>query len=286
MPDPTPRIENAPYLSHRHGGLTVEGWSRAGIQSYWRIPELRVGFDFGAIPWDFTPTPTWFVTHAHIDHLLALPAFLARRGMLKYPPPTIHVPAEVIGDVRALLAAWEALDRGNLICTLVGMNPGDVAELSDDHYVSAFPTAHPIPSRGYVVWERRQKLKDEYLGLPGDQLKQLREAGTELTAEVSVPLVCYTGDTGPAGLDADPAVYSAKVLITELSFARPEHSRERIHAYGHLHLDDFVERADRFRNELIVAGHVTSRDEPADFRRWVEERLPAGLRERVKVWGA
>jgi len=286
MPDHTPRIENAPYHALRHGGLTVEGWSRAGIQSYWRIPELRIGFDLGAIPWDFTPVGTWFVTHGHIDHLLALPGLIARRGMLKFPPPIVHVPAEIVDGVRNLLAAWKALDGGQQACDVIGLAPGDQVSLSDDHSVSAFATAHPVPSRGYVVRERRHKLKPEYVGLPGEELKRLRAAGTAMTNEVSVPLVCYTGDTGPAGLDADPAVYEAKVLIVEMSFARPEHARERIHAFGHLHLDDFAERADRFRNELIVAAHVTSRDEPADFQRWVNERLPAGLRDRVRVWVA
>jgi len=286
MPDHTPRIENAPYHALRHGGLTVEGWSRAGIQSYWRVPELRVGFDLGAIPWDFTPVASWFVTHGHIDHLLALPGLLARRGMLKYPPARVHVPAEIVDKVRGLLAAWEALDGGRLGCELVGMSPGDRADISDSHSVTAFPTAHPVPSRGYVVWDRRHKLKPEYMGLSPDELKRLRVSGTEMTNPVSVPLVCYTGDTGPAGLDAEPALYQAKILIVEMSFARPEHSRDRIHRFGHLHLDDFVERADRFHNELIIAAHVTSRDKPADFQRWVNERLPVGLRERVRVWGA
>jgi ribonuclease Z len=286
MPDDTPRIENAPYLVHRHGGLTIEGWSRAGIQSYWRIPELRVGFDLGAIPWDFTHTSTWFVSHGHIDHLVALPALLARRAMLKYPPPAIHVPAEVVIPVQTMLSAWESLDAARQACSIVGMRAGDRVPISDDHTVTAFATAHPVPSRGYVVWERRFKLKEEYVGLSATQLKELRESGTTMTREIQVPLVCYTGDTGPAGLDGDPAIYEAQVLITELSFARPEHSRERIHAYGHLHLDDFVERADRFQNELIIVAHVTSRDEPADFQRWANERLPAALRDRVKVWGA
>ena len=166
------------------------------------------------------------------------------------------------------------------------MKPGDRIELSDQHYVIAFATAHPVPSRGYIVWERRQKLKEEYVGLPGTRLKELRESGLSITVESPVPILGYTGDTGPAGLDAEPALYEAKVLITELSFARLEHTREKIHAFGHLHLDDFADRAERFHNELIVAAHVTSRDEPADFQRWVNERLPAGLRERVKVWGA
>jgi ribonuclease Z len=286
MPESTPKIENAPYHSHRHGGLTIEGWSRAGIQSYWRIPELKVGFDLGGIPWDFTAVAHWFVSHGHLDHLMALPGLLARRGMLKYPPPTVCLPAEIVDDVRALLAAWKALDRAALECTLIGLGPGESAYLSALHHVTAFPTEHPIPSRGYVVWERRQKLRDEFAGLPGDRLRQLREAGEELSVEVCVPLVCYTGDTGPGGLDADPAVYQAKVLITELSFARPEHTPAKIHAFGHLHLNDFVERAERFQNELIIAAHVTSRDDPADVARWAADRLPAGLRERVKVWGA
>jgi ribonuclease Z len=286
MSDATPRIENAPYLSHRHGGLTIEGWSRAGIQSYWRIPELRIGFDLGAIPWDFTSTGSWFVTHGHVDHLFALPAYLARRSMLKLGPPKIFLPAEIVDDVHGLLAAWRALDRGTQECTLVGVKPGDRIDISPLHYVTALATAHPVPSRGYVVWEHRQKLKDEYAGLSGEKLKELRESGTAITIGVAVPLVCYLGDTGPAGLDAEPVVYEANVLIVEMTFARPEHSRERIHAHGHLHLDDFVERADRFRNELIIAAHVTSRDEPAAFQSWIDQRLPRSLSKRIKVWGA
>ena len=77
-------VDNAPVLSYQHGGLTIEGYSRAAVQSYWRIPELKIGFDLGAQPWDFMGTSTWLVTHTHLDHVAALPVYVARRRMMRW----------------------------------------------------------------------------------------------------------------------------------------------------------------------------------------------------------
>jgi ribonuclease Z len=277
-------VENAPILSCKHAGLTIEGYSRAAVQSYWRIPELKIGFDLGAQPWDFMNTPTWFLTHTHLDHVAALPVYVARRRMMRMEPPTLYVPAVAVEDLRRLLLVMQRLDRGRMVCTLNGVNPGDEIALSRDHVVTAWATTHTIPSLGYVVWERRFKLKEEYHGLPGHQIRDLREAGTVVTNEVRTPLLAYTGDTSPAGLDACPAAYQAKVLIIELSFVRPGHRREKIHKFGHMHLDDYLERAERFENELIVCGHLSTRYHPQEVRRVVEAKLPPRLRERVRLW--
>jgi ribonuclease Z len=277
-------VENAPILTHKHGGLTVEGYSRADVQSYWRIPELKLGLDLGAQPWDFMGTPTWLITHTHLDHIAALPVYVARRRMMKMEPPTIYLPDEGLEDVRRLLHIMQRLDRGRQVCELRGLRPGDEFELSREHVVTAFATTHTIPSLGYVVWERRNKLKEEYHGLPGDKIRDLRLSGTEVTREVRTPLVAYTGDTSPRGLDEYPPAFEAKILITELSFIRPNHRREKIHKFGHMHLDDFLERAQRFKNELIICGHFSTRYHPQEVRRLVEAKLPPGLRERVKLW--
>src|SRR2546421_7643816 len=232
-------VDNAPYLTVTHAGLTIEGWSRAAVQSYWRIPELKIGFDLGAQPWDFMGTPTMLVTHTHLDHIAALPVYVARRRMMRMEPPTLYLPAEAVEDVRRLLLIMQRLDRGRMICQLNGVKPGDEIELSREHVVTTFPTTHTIPSLGYVVWDRRMKLKEEYHGLPGDRIRDLRLSGVAVTREVRIPLVAYTGDTSPAGLDAYPAVFQAKVLITEMSFIRAKHRRDKIHKLGHMHLDDF-----------------------------------------------
>jgi ribonuclease Z len=74
------------------------------------------------------------------------------------------------------------------------------------------------------------------------------------------------------------------VLITEMSFIRAKHRREKIHKFGHMHLDDFLERAGRFRNELIICGHYSTRYLPQEVQQLVTGRLPPELRDRVVIW--
>jgi len=214
----------------------------------------------------------------------ALPVYVARRRMMRMEPPTLYLPAEALEDVRRLLLIMQRLDRGRMICQLHGVAAGDDIELSRELVITAFRTSHTIPSLGYVIWDRRFKLKEEYHGLPGERIRDLRLSGTVVTREVRTPLVAYTGDTSPAGLDGYPPVYEAKILITEVSFIRPNHRREKIHKFGHMHLDDVVERADRFHNELIIFSHFSTRYHPQEIRRLIDGRLPTRLLDRVKLW--
>src|SRR5213596_1828954 len=144
MTEPIRPVDNAPILSCQHGGLTIEGYSRAAVQSYWRIAELKLGFDLGAQPWDFMGTPTWLLTHTHLDHIAALPVYVARRRMMKMAPPTIYVPQEALEDVRRLLIIMDRLDRGRMVCKLEGVIPGQEIALSREHVVTPFATSHTI----------------------------------------------------------------------------------------------------------------------------------------------
>jgi len=277
-------VDNAPVRTLQHKNLTIEGYSRAAVQSYWRVPELKLGFDLGAQPWSFMTTPTWFVTHTHLDHVAALPVLVARRRMMKMEPPTIYLPAEAVEGVELLLRAMQRLDRGRLPAKLVGLQAGAEVELSRELVVKAFATKHTLPSLGYLVWERRKKLKPEYQGLTGEQIRDLRLSGVEVSAELRMPKVAYLGDTAPPGLDAFPEVYRAQILIVEMTFVAPNERAALIHKFGHTHLDDLVARADRFENEVIIASHFSTRLHPDQIQRIIEKRLPDSLRGRLKVW--
>lgn len=277
-------VDNAPVRSLVHKGLTVEGYSRAAVQTYWRIPELKLGFDLGAQPWSFMATPNWFVSHTHLDHIAALPVYVARRRMMKMEPPTIYLPAEGVEGVEMLLRAFQRLDRGRLPARLVGMTAGQEIELSRELVVTAFATRHTVPSLGFLVWERRKKLKPDYQGLSGEEIRDLRLSGVEVSAEIRIPKIAYLGDTAPQGIDALPDLYRAEILILEMTFVAPGERPTIIHKYGHTHLDDIIARADRFENEVIVASHFSTRLHPDQIQRIVEKRLPESLRGRLKIW--
>lgn len=277
-------IENLPVRSIRYRNMTIEGYSRAAVQSYWRIPELKLGFDLGGSPWCFMGLQTIFITHAHLDHMAALPVYVARRRMMKMDPPIIYVPAQVRDHVDRMLKSWQKLDRGRMACELIGVSPGDEINLSREHVVTVFETVHTVPSVGYVVWDRRKKLKKELQGKSGNEIRDLRNEGVEVSEEVRVPIVCYAGDTAPKGLDNCDAVYEAEILITELTFFRPEHRKDKIHKFGHTHLDDIIERADRFKNKLIIFGHFSTRYHESQARKAVAKRLPDELKKRVELW--
>jgi ribonuclease Z len=264
--------------------LTVEGYSRGAVQTYWRVPELKVGFDLGLQPWSFMATPNWFVSHTHLDHIAALPVYVSRRRLMKMEPPTVYLPAGSVEDAQRLLHVIQRLDRGPLPARLVGLHPGDEVELSRELVVSVFPTRHTIPSLGFLVWERRRKLKPEYHELSGDQIRDLRLSGVEVAAEVRVPKVAYLGDTTPEVLDANPILYRAEILILEATFVAPQERPERIHKYGHTHLDDLIARADRFQNGVIIASHFSTRLPNSAIERIVAKRLPDALKDRFKVW--
>ncbi|MEX2112261.1 MAG: MBL fold metallo-hydrolase [Pirellulales bacterium] len=277
-------IHNMPVKTLVHKDLTIEGYSRAAVQTYWRVPELKIGFDLGGQPWSFMGTNTWFISHAHLDHIAALPVYVARRRMMKMEPPVIYMPAATIDPVEKILKLFTRLDRGRMPCELRPIEPGSEVELSRDHVVTVSQTAHTVPSLGFVVWERRNKLKPEYLSLTGPQIRDLRLAGTEVTEERRSPRFAYLGDSAPAGLDNCPAMYEADVLVMELTFVAPSHRKDKIHKFGHIHLDDVVERRERFKNELVIASHFSTRYTGKRIRSTIERALPDMLGGRLELW--
>ena len=79
-------------------------------------------------------------------------------------------------------------------------------------------------------------------------------------------------------------MYQAEVLIMEMTFVAPSHRKDKIHKFGHMHLDDFVERIDRFRNERILATHFSTRYHLQSSPPARRAAVPDMLGGRLHLW--
>ncbi len=272
--------ESSSYRRIKCEHFTLEGFSRAPVMTFWRVPEYKLGFDLGWQPWEFMGAPRWFVSHAHMDHVLALPAYIARRRMMQMEPPTIYFPEQKVADLRQFLGAFCRLEQSALPCEIVGVRPGDEVELSRELVVSVHKTWHGVPSVGYIVWERRKKLKPEYLELSGVEIRDLNLAGVEISYEQRFPRLAFLGDSSPRGLDENPDMYLADVLVAEMTHIS-QHRNEPFQLPGHMRLEDYVERQDKFQNKKIVASHFSVRYSMREIQARIREKLPDMLDGRL-----
>jgi ribonuclease Z len=196
----------------------------------------------------------------------------------------IYLTEVAVEPTERVLRLLSRMDRGRLPCRLLPARPGEEIELSRENVVSVSSTTHTVPSLGFVVWERRRKLKPEYMGMAGPQIRDLRLGGTEVTSEVRIPRLAYLGDSSPEGLDACPAMFEAEVLIMELTFVSPRHRKDKINKFGHMHLDDLLERREKFHNELVIASHFSTRYHPNQIRECVAKAIPDMLDGRLNLW--
>ncbi|KAI3726900.1 hypothetical protein L1987_66707 [Smallanthus sonchifolius] len=179
----------------------IEGLSIAGHETCIILPTLNLAFDIGKCPQRAISQQFLFISHG-------LPMYVATRGLYRMSPPTIIVPKVIKENVEKIFEAHRAMDQSDLKHTLIGLD--------------------------YV----KQKLKPEYVGLPGDEIKKLKFSGVEITYTTTSPEVAFTGDTTSDFIvDANNAdMLKAKVLIMEI-----------------------VNYASKFENKAIVFIHFSAR---------------------------
>jgi ribonuclease Z len=264
------------------GPYTIRGVSVGGVYTSLAVPELGVVFDAGIPARSLAGLDTILLSHGHADHVGALPALLGIRALHgKTRPPRVIAPAEIVEDLEAALGALSKLQRFPLEIEAIGMHPGDERELRGDLRVRAVRTFHPVPSLGYVIARRIAKLRPEFRGLPGPEIAARRRAGEALLDHEDRLELAYATDTLVSALDHAPELYTARVLVLECTFLDDRKSLEASRAGCHIHLDELIERADRFANEHVVVMHVSQLYRPDEVAAILDARVPAALRARM-----
>ena len=178
--------------------------------------------------------------------------------------------------------AWVDLEAQKTPYKVVGFSPDDELEIKNNIFLRGFETQHTVPSLGYVVVEKRSKLRPDLVGLHQEQLLQLKEKGEEITQILQIPLVAYTGDTiwGPHFDRED--VLNAQILITECTFLEDDH-RDRASVGKHLHLDNINELLEKAKSEAVVLVHTSRRTHISQVRKTLLGHIPKRHHDRLFV---
>lgn len=260
----------------------VQGISIAGEESVVQIPELDVCFDIGRCPKAALSSNHVALTHGHMDHSAALSYYFSQRQFQGMGTGTVLCHPALEEPIHDLMRAWVAIENQRTPYNLIALEPEGTFELKNNILLRGFETLHTVPSLGFVVVEKRSKLKPEYIGLPQEKLVELKRANQEITHTLEIPLVCYTGDTAWGRPFEREDVLASKILITECTFMTRA-DRRRAGVGKHLHLDNIVELLERSTAEAVVLTHLSRRTHLRDARKAVAEAIPAKDQDRVFI---
>lgn len=260
----------------------VQGISIAGEQSVVQVPELDLAFDIGACPKPVLAANYVALTHGHMDHAAQIAYYYSQRSFQGMGTGTIVCHPRLEGPIRGIMEAWVDVEAQRTPFNLVPLEPEGEIEIKNNLFLRGFATLHTVPSLGYVVIERRSKLKPELVGLPQEKLVELKNQGQDITQTLEIPLICYTGDTMWGEHFQRPDVLGAKILITECTFLEPGH-RSRANIGKHLHLDHIVKLLEVSQAESIVLTHLSRRTHIKEVRRTLDRAIPPDQQHRVHV---
>lgn len=281
---PLPQSSHSEVLEWKFPGkykqYVLTGKSRAAWHTSFVVPQLNLLLDAGLCVNQQRPKHI-FLTHGHSDHTLLTPAFIDSRD----DPPDIYCPVEIAAPMETFLNAKTTLNKGGLMSEeelaprllnhhTHGLRHGDTVPLKRtvDFTAEAFVCDHTVPCLGYVFKLNSRKLKPEYTGLKGTDLKALRESGTEITTPFSAPVFAFLGDTQATTLAAEPQWLrdGIPVVITECSFLYEEHTDQAIKT-KHTIWADLEPVVRKWPKTTFVLTHFSLRYQDGDIRRFFAE---------------
>lgn len=279
IPKPPPREGNLGFLYIPP--FRVQGTSIAGEATCVQVPELDVCFDMGVCPRSVLSSKVAAISHGHMDHVGGLAYFCSQRHFQGMGPGTIACHKAIAPAVRAMMDGYVELEQQRTPYEIIEMETDQEYEIKNNIFLRMFEVEHTCPSAGYVIYERRSKLKPEYYELPQEKLRELKDQGVDITRILKVPLVAYLGDTQPGPPLIREDVRTAQIVICECTFIEPDH-KEKARIGKHMHLDDIAEWLRVLQCQKLVLTHLSRRSNIIEAKKHLTRLVKRDLSDKVE----
>lgn len=210
---------------------TLVGTSIASRATALAVPELGVAVDLGRLTPVIMQQPTVFLTHAHLDHSSALPAYLNTRARFYRQEETkVWLPEALLDGFLKAFAVLPGMHsvrkRMELSEVLLPAREGTEVSLPWG-YARAFATDHGVPSLGWALYSH----------------------------ESPRPFLVFTGDGDPWYFASHPHLLDAHVVVVECTLVG-ENRRLAARLARHAHILDWIELAPRLSCDVMVLAHL------------------------------
>lgn len=264
-------------------GTKVHIVSVGGAETCIYVPSARLCLDMGRCFPQVQKVPTVFFTHVHGDHIAGLIPHALSRKQKGWDVPTYYVPEESHRALLGVLGAWERMSS-QVPCEVKSLRPGAVVDHRNGLEVRTFRAIHTRPSLGYALTRPNHRLKAEFRGMEGRELKALKDKGVAIMEDFLDVHLAFCGDTTIDVLK-EPLVKSAKALILECTFLDDELSQREAREGGHVHIRDVVDHLDELTNdhEVVLFTHPSQRHLGRNIERMYERYIPDWRERGFKI---
>jgi ribonuclease Z len=246
---------------------TIMGYSRAALKTSIMILEINTVFDMGYMDEQAFAYDNKVVSHGHGDHIGSLPSDHCARRFAEINKDKLYVmPEQCIEPYKMIASAFSEMNSGRsgknikmiseLVDTiLISSEKCDMIPLlyTGPYYVQSVLMDHKVKSYGYIIYMKSNRLKPEFVGLTGIEIKKKKEelGKDNLTYVHMEPMVAYTGDTTIAGVLRNNTLLNVPLLIMECTGFDMDDRKTTREGY-HIHFSELIENHEKFMNEKII----------------------------------